>query len=78
MSPTVFRYKNYRFLFFSREESRMHIHVKSPEGEAKVWIEPDIELERSVGYNDSQVTEILEQVTKHRDEIENHWRKHFS
>lgn len=78
MSPTVFRYKSYRFLFFSREESRMHVHVKSPEGEAKVWIEPDIELERSVGYNESQVTEILEQVAKHRDEIKNHWRKHFS
>ena len=78
MSPTVFRYKNYRFFFFSREESRMHIHVRSPEGEAKVWIEPQIELERSLGYNDSQVNEILEQVTEHRDEIENHWRKHFS
>ena len=26
MSPTVFRYKGYRFFFFSREEVRMHVH----------------------------------------------------
>jgi len=35
MSPTVFKEKGYRFFFFSREESRMHVHVVSGEGEAK-------------------------------------------
>jgi len=44
MSPTVFRSGPYRFYFFSREESRMHIHVDSSEGEAKFWIKPEIEL----------------------------------
>jgi len=37
MSPTVFRYKNYRFYFFSREEERMHVHVYCTDGEAKFW-----------------------------------------
>ena len=27
MSPTILRINGYRFFFFSREESRMHIHV---------------------------------------------------
>ena len=40
MSPTVFRIGNYRFYFFSREEEKTHVHVISPEGEAKFWIEP--------------------------------------
>ena len=40
MSPTVFRYRSYRFYFFSREELRMHVHVFSPDGEAKFWLEP--------------------------------------
>lgn len=44
MSPTVFREKGFRFLFFSREEPRLHIHVQSSEGEAKFWIEPQITL----------------------------------
>ena len=34
MSPTVFREGSFRF-FFSREEERLHIHVQSPDGEAK-------------------------------------------
>ena len=44
MSPTVFRYKSYRFHFFSREEERMHVHVTSNNGEAKFWLEPEIAL----------------------------------
>ena len=44
MSPTIFRYKNYRFFFFSREEERKHVHVYSPKGEAKFWIEPSVAL----------------------------------
>jgi len=46
MSPTVFREKGYRFFFFSREESRMHVHVVSGDGEAKFWLEPDLELSK--------------------------------
>jgi len=45
VSLTIFRYRSYRFYFFSREEARMHVHVISPGGEAKflVW-NPKIEL----------------------------------
>ncbi len=44
MSPTVFRDGKYRFHFFSKEEDRIHIHVVSPGGEAKFWLEPTIAL----------------------------------
>ena len=44
MSPTVFRERGYRFHFFSREESRMHVHVLSGQGEAKYWLEPQLDL----------------------------------
>lgn len=45
MSPTVFRKGKYRFHFFSREEEdSVHIHVISPDGEAKFWLEPTISL----------------------------------
>lgn len=46
MSPTVFREGPFRFFFFSREEERLHIHVESPHGEAKFWLDPQIELAR--------------------------------
>ncbi|TMG83195.1 MAG: DUF4160 domain-containing protein [Betaproteobacteria bacterium] len=49
MSPTVLRAKGFRLFFFSREETRMHVHVQSAEGEAKFWLEPRIELAQSYG-----------------------------
>jgi hypothetical protein len=49
MSPTVFRDHGFRFHFFSREETRMHVHVSCGNGEAKFWLEPDIELARNAG-----------------------------
>jgi hypothetical protein len=51
MSPTVFREGPYRFFFFSREERRPHIHVSHPHGEAKSWLDPEIELAVNYGLN---------------------------
>ncbi|MEP6743714.1 MAG: DUF4160 domain-containing protein [bacterium] len=44
LSPTVFRRRGFRFSFFSNEEPRMHVHVRSANGQAKFWLEPRIEL----------------------------------
>ncbi len=77
VSPTVFRYKSYRFFFFSREETRIHIHVISPAGEAKFWIEPEIEVAKSVGFSDHELNSLAEIIKKKRDEIKKSWRAHF-
>lgn len=77
MSPTVFRYKGYRFFFFSREENRMHIHVYSAEGEAKFWLDPMIALENNYGFNIHQLREIQKIIGEHKNEIEKSWKKHF-
>ncbi|MCU7244914.1 MULTISPECIES: DUF4160 domain-containing protein [unclassified Microcystis] len=55
MSPTVFREDGYRFFFFSREETRMHVHVHCAEGEAKFWLEPQIELARNYNLSRKQL-----------------------
>lgn len=78
MSPTVFRYKNYKFFFFSNEEPRMHIHIWSPDGEAKFWIEPVVALADYKGFSKRQITELEKVVKKHAQEIEKVWKKHFS
>lgn len=56
MIPTVFREGRYRFHFFSLEEDRIHIHVESPHGELKVWLEPRIELAQNHGISAREVT----------------------
>ena len=77
MSPTVFRERGYRFFFFSLEEARMHVHVRSPDGEAKLWLEPEIELARNHRLSDVQLGQVKAIVEAHRDELISAWRNHF-
>ena len=56
----------------------MHIHILSPDGEAKFWIEPVVALADYSGFSDRQLTELEKVVEKHAKEIEKAWKKHFS
>ncbi len=78
MSPTVFREGGIRVSFFSREETRMHVHVQSAEAEAKFWIEPEIELAENFGFPDREVGRILKLLEERQDEIRQAWHQHFS
>jgi hypothetical protein len=44
--------------FFSHEEPRMHVHVISPDGEAKFWLEPKIELAVNKGLSTTELNEL--------------------
>jgi Domain of unknown function (DUF4160) len=77
MSPTIFRDGLFRFFFFSREEERLHVHVQSPDGEAKFWIEPEIELARSYRLSDQDLKRALQLVIDHEQEIRDAWHRHF-
>jgi hypothetical protein len=77
MSPTIFREGGFRFFFFSREETRMHIHVSSGNGEAKFWMEPVIDLARNYGLNSTDLNAARELVEEHEDEIRKAWNRHF-
>lgn len=77
MSPTILRIGRYRFFFFSREEARPHVHVDTPEGEAKFWIEPRVELARNYKLPDRDIAQIEELIREHETEIRNAWRRHF-
>jgi hypothetical protein len=58
-SDCFFRIGKYRFFFFSREELKKHVHVISPEGEAKFWIEPEVILANQMGLTGRQIILIL-------------------
>jgi len=77
VSPTVFRAKGLRFFFFSREEERIHVHVLGEEGEAKVWIEPEIELARNYGLSEKTLATAMDLITGREDEIRRAWNEHF-
>jgi len=77
MSPTIFRARGFRFFFFSREERRLHVHVHCASGEAKFWMDPEIELAQNYGIRDKDLREARNLIEEHVDEIRGAWRKHF-
>ncbi len=77
MSPTVFRYRNYRFFFFSKEEARLHVHVSCADGEAKFWLEPMVVLADHQGLSAKQLKELQKIIKERKHEIVQYWRKHF-
>lgn len=77
MAPTVVRDGQFRLFFFSREESRIHVHVSHPDGEAKFWLTPQVHLATSTGLSKGQLREAQSIVEKHIEEIRNAWNYHF-
>lgn len=74
MSPTIFQYRNFRFFFFSREETRIHVHVYTPDGEAKYWLEPKVELAVNHGLKSSDLATAEDQINRHENEIKAAWK----
>lgn len=77
MSPTIFREGPYRFYFFSREETRIHIHVASGDGEAKFWLSPEIESVEVHRLSQREVAKIATIIRNHEQQIREAWKRHF-
>lgn len=77
MAPTVLREGQFRLFFFSREETRPHVHVSHPDGEAKYWLEPEVQLATSTGLSQRVLRDARLIVETHLGEIKNAWYHHF-
>ena len=77
MAPTVVRDGQFRLFFFSREESRIHVHVAHPDGEAKFWLTPEVVLATATGLSARQLREAQVIVEAHIQEIQDAWHRHF-
>lgn len=74
MAPTILRQG---CSSFSREETRSHVHVTHPDGEAKFWLTPIVALATSVGLSERQLREAQGIVEAHLEEIRHAWHRHF-
>lgn len=77
MSPTIFREKGYRFFFFSREEPRMHVHAYCGDGEAKFWLDPEIELAHNYQLSRIQLKQIEKIIEDNYHALSTAWQEHF-
>ncbi|MDP5008972.1 MAG: DUF4160 domain-containing protein [Glaciimonas sp.] len=78
--PVIFRYKGFRFFFYSNEGSPrepVHVHVRNSEGEAKFWLHPIVSLENSDGFDAKQLRELAKVVEQNIILIEKTWNEYF-
>ena len=55
----------------------MHIHVRTADGEMKIWLEPYVELYKNYGIKNKDVLEILKIAMEKSDDFKKMWKKHF-
>lgn len=55
----------------------MHVHVYSGDGEAKFWLDPEIELAKNYRLSSQQLRKIEQLIEVHQDELRSAWYKHF-
>jgi hypothetical protein len=76
--PTVLRLGSFRFHFYSDEGNEPpHIHVDTPEGECKFWLDP-IRLARNIGVAPRTIRLIERIVFEYRNYFEEKFHDHFS
>jgi len=67
--PTVMRTGRFRFHFYSNEGGEpAHVHVRSPEGECKFWLNP-VRLAGNKGLSPPDLKVIERLVFEYRDEL---------
>jgi flagellar motor switch protein FliM len=55
----------------------MHVHIMSQSGEAKYWLEPDLELAKNHRLSRTELREIEQLIEAHFDELKTAWETHF-
>jgi hypothetical protein len=78
--PVVFRYNGVRFFFFSNEGSPrepIHIHAQQGDAEAKFWLQPDVLVADSRGFDRRTLADLVRVVRENRAMIEGRWHEHF-
>ena len=55
----------------------MHVHVISPDGEAKFWLEPVIALAANKGLGSTDLNDLQHIIEERQNEIRDHWHRHF-
>jgi hypothetical protein len=78
--PVVFRYKGYRFFFYSNEGDPLeplHIHVRKAESLAKFWLDPEPGVAEAYGFTPHELRELLEVGVENTELIRRYWNEHF-
>jgi hypothetical protein len=77
--PELFRYKGYKFFFYSNEgdpPEPLHVHVRKGEENAKLWMDPQVRIAYSYKIDRSMLRELIVVAQENRELIERRWHEH--
>lgn len=77
MSPKFRQQDGFTFKIFSNEERRMHIHVIKDDKEAKVWLQPQIELAHNHGFSPKEITAIMKITKEYGEQFKKQYAEHI-
>ena len=55
----------------------MHVHVLSEEGEAKIWLEPEIEVAHRYRLSEKTLATALQLIKEREHDVRSAWNEHF-
>ena len=78
--PVIFRYKGFRFFFYSNEGNPLepvHVHVRLGNAMAKFWLHPSVSMADSHGFDPPTLNELARVIEQNRDVVERSWHEYF-
>ncbi|MGH2270868.1 DUF4160 domain-containing protein [Anaerohalosphaeraceae bacterium U12dextr] len=78
--PAIFRYKGYRFFFYSNEgypREPLHVHIRKADAVAKIWLEPELSVASSYGMTSAELNELCRVAEDNKKLIQEYWNEHF-
>ena len=75
--PTVFVFRNVKFVIHAKDHNPPHVHAVSPDAEAKIDLEL-LECFFSRGYTEKDLKLILKFVRQNRDKLMEVWNEYHS
>ena len=78
--PVIFRYKGYRFFFYSNEgipREPLHVHVRKGSSVAKFWLDPTPSVSEAYGMSPSELKELLSVAVEEIERIRRFWNEYF-
>lgn len=77
----MFRRGGLSYYFYSNEglpPEASHIHIRGGGRDAKIWLEPEVSIADSYGFNPRELSNILRIVMENRDLLLRAWHDYFS
>lgn len=74
--PTIFEIFGLRFFFFAEDHAPIHVHVVKGDDDAKIAIEPNIELVYNHGLKARDLKRALKLADMYKEDIIETWKKY--